>query len=372
LIESLHVLVKPASGNCNMNCSYCFFNDIIKNRSVRTYGNMSTETLENIVGKSLRHAGKNCTIAFQGGEPTLAGLDFYRNLISMQKKHNVNRVAVQNAIQTNGLLIDGEWASFFAENNFLVGLSIDGDRALHDRLRKDKFGNGTYTRVVRAAAVLEQCGVAYNVLSVVTAPMVRKIGHIYEDYKAHQWFYMQFIPCLDPLGEAPGNHPDSLTPGDYAEFLKVLFGLWYDDVSRGNFVYIRYFQNLINIIKGFQPESCAMGGSCSLQYIVEADGGIYPCDYYVTDQYRIGNLNTDSFAQIDKNREALGFIKQSKMAEDCRSCSWAWLCRGGCRRNRETQKGIGLNYYCAAYKDFFSYAADRLWKLAGRQETYSI
>ena len=366
MVQFLNVLIKPASGNCNMNCSYCFYGDVIDNRDIRSYGYMSIETLEDIVKKSLQYAKQECTIAFQGGEPTLRGLDFYKDLVLLQNKHNENGIVVNNAIQTNGLLIDDKWASYFAENNFLVGLSVDGNKAVHDNLRKDKVGDGTYDRILHAAALLDKYHVEYNILTVVTTQIARRAYKIYQNYKKHKWSYMQFIPCLDPLREAWGSMPYSLSPENYAEFLKTLFDLWYNDVSQGVFVYIRYFENLVAILCGRQPESCDMGGKCSLQYVIEADGSVYPCDFYVLDKYRIGNLNEDSFEEIDNKRKEIRFIEQSKPEEECEACQWFGLCRGGCRRNREMPGGIGLNRYCAAYKEFFPYSFNRLLKLARR------
>lgn len=361
----IHVLIKPASGNCNMRCAYCFYGDIVERRDVRSYGMMSLQTLENVVRKALAYADGECTIAFQGGEPTLAGLDFYRNLIEIQEKYNTNGVTIHNAIQTNGLVLDEEWVAFLTENNFLVGLSVDGNKTVHDSLRRDRSGNGTYVRIREAASLMDRYHTQYNILTVVTAQLACRIKKVYQQYKKNGWRYMQFIPCLDPLEEMRGQNTYSLTPGQYAGFLKILFDLYYNDVSRGEFISIRYFDNLVGMMRGYPPESCNMGGICSIQYVVEADGGMYPCDFYVTDAYRIGNLNADSMEEIDRNRGSIGFIEQSQVPhEQCGTCPWYKLCRGGCRRDRDTPQGIGLNYYCEAYKAFFPYAIDRLAKLA--------
>jgi len=361
----IHVLIKPASGNCNMRCAYCFYGDIVERRDVPSYGMMDLPTLENVVRKSLRYAEGECTIAFQGGEPTLAGLDFYKNLIEMQNKHNVNGVTIHNAIQTNGLLLDENWVSFLTRHDFLVGLSVDGIKSVHDSLRHDRSGKETYGRVRDAAALMDRYHTQYNILTVVTAQIACRARKVYQQYKKNGWRYMQFIPCLDPFEEERGRHTYSLSPQLYAEFLKELFDQWYNDVSRGEFVSIRYFDNLVGMLRGYPPESCGMGGVCSIQYVVEADGGVYPCDFYVTDAYRIGDLNTDGFEEIDQRRKDIGFIEDSyDSAKACASCPWHPLCRGGCRRDRDTPEGIGRNYYCDAYRDFFPYAIDRLQRLA--------
>lgn len=348
-----------------MCCAYCFYSDIIERRDIQSYGMMTLETLENVVREALDSAEGECTIAFQGGEPTLVGLDFYRSLITLQKKHNTKGLPIHNAIQTNGLVLDEEWAAFMTDHDFLVGLSVDGTNAVHDSLRHDRSGDGTYDRIRAAVTLMDKHHTQYNILTVVTSQVAYRARKIYQQYKKNGWRYMQFIPCLDPLEEARGGNSYSLSPAQYADFLKTLFDLWYNDVSRGKFVSVRYFDNLVSMMRGYPPESCGMAGVCSLQYVVEADGGVYPCDFYVTDAYLIGNLNTDSFPEIDQNRKSIGFIEQSHAShEQCGSCQWYPLCRGGCRRDRETQQGIGLNYYCNAYKAFFPYAIDRLVKLA--------
>ena len=166
-MRSIHLLIKPASGMCNLNCRYCFYHDIVEKREQRSYGFMSEETLEVVIEKALCYAEQDCTIAFQGGEPTLAGLDFYKKVVEFQKKHNRKGVRVHNAIQTNSMLLDGQWADFLRENHFLVGISLDGVKEMHDCNRLDARGEGTFGRVMDAISLLERHGVEYNVLTVV-------------------------------------------------------------------------------------------------------------------------------------------------------------------------------------------------------------
>ena len=162
----ISVLIKPASSLCNMRCKYCFYADITDNREVKSYGIMSEETLENLIKKAFEYASGSATFAFQGGEPTLAGLDFYRKLLQLEQKYNVKKIPVQNAIQTNGYVIDEEWAKFLAENKFLVGLSLDGTRDIHDSLRVDAAGKGTFSRVEKTAKLFKKHGVEFNILCV--------------------------------------------------------------------------------------------------------------------------------------------------------------------------------------------------------------
>jgi uncharacterized protein len=328
---------------------------------------MSLDTLEGMIKNIFRYASQECTIAFQGGEPTLIGLDFYKQLIDYVQKYNKDRIKVNYAIQTNGYLINDEWAKFFSEHRFLVGLSLDGVKDTHDLYRIDSHGAGTYKTVMRTTQLFNNFGVDYNILTVVTANVAKNIGKIYGFYKKNNFRYQQYIPCLDPLMEKRGTNEYSLTPEKYAYFLKTLFDLWYYDVKRGDFIYIRYFENLVGILLGINPESCGMLGHCSIQYVVEADGGVYPCDFYVLDQYRIGNIATDSFETIEQNRRHIGFIEESmQVSEECRTCRWQQLCRGGCRRDREPMidNKLSLNYFCSAYREFFEYAYERLYEVA--------
>lgn len=362
----LNIMLKPASGSCNMRCKYCFYADETKHRDIPLYGMMKLDTLEAIVQKSLVYAEGSCTIGFQGGEPTLRGLDFFKKLIEFQEKYNIKKIQINNAIQTNGILIDQQWAEFFHENNFLVGLSIDGTKDVHDLNRHDAQGKGTFNRVLKAAQILSKYQVEYNILTVVTAQTARNINKIYNFFMKNGLVYQQYIPCLDSFGEVRGDNPYSLTPERYSMFLKQLFDAWYEDVKAGKFVYIRYFENIAGMVMGYPPESCGLAGQCSNQNVIEADGSVYPCDFYMLDEYRLGNLNTDSFEDIEKKRGEIGFIAESaKMDAECVSCEWNWICRGGCRRDRQTDHvgPLEKNYFCAAYKEFFPYMLPRLREL---------
>lgn len=366
---SIHVMIKPASGLCNMRCKYCFYTDEMNKREQGSYGIMTLETLEAVIRETLRFAQGECTIAYQGGEPTLAGLDFFRKSMELQKKYNINQVKISNALQTNGYELDEEWCRFFAEHHFLVGLSVDGIKAVHDAYRKDAAGQDTYFRILETAGRLEAHKVDFNVLTVVNGKTAPKIRRIYEQYHKLGFRYQQYIPCLDPLGEKPGGHEYSLTPRAYGQFLIDLFELWEIDYRKGKQPYIRQFENWVGILMGLQPEACDQRGVCNIQNIVEADGSVYPCDFYVLDKYRIGNLKHDSFETIYRNREASGFLESSRNHDSgCLECPYIALCRGGCRRHRdgtmESETG-GRNYFCEAYRMFFGRWGERLAEIAG-------
>ena len=363
-MPALSLLIKPASGNCNMRCRYCFYADELDNREIRSYGKMSVDTMHTIVEKAMEYGDYECTIAFQGGEPTLAGLDFYRDLVAYVTAHeNPKKLKIHYALQTNGYLINEEWAAFLGENHFLVGVSLDGLKEIHDRYRLDAAGKGTYQRGISAIRLLEKHQVEYNILTVVTAATARNGQKIYNYFKKNHFGYQQYIECLDPIGEEPGQHEYSLTPEKYGDFLKSMFDAWYLDMRSGTYVYNRYFENLMMIMAGQQPESCNMRGVCGKQWVFEADGSVYPCDFYALDQWRLGNIQENSFEEMDEKRDELGFIQWSmRQQEDCQKCRWFGLCRNGCRRNREpvTAESTNRNYFCKSYQMFFEYAYPRL------------
>ena len=359
----LTLLIKPASSGCNMRCQYCFYLDTAQNRTIASYGIMKLSTLENIIGKALSAASQQCIFAFQGGEPTLAGLDFYKTFIELVNRYNSKRLEVRYSIQTNGYDIGREWAVFLAKHHFLVGISLDGTKDIHDLYRLDTTGNGTFAKVMRTAQLFDHYGVEYNILTTVTAQAVKNIGKIYGFFRRNHFMYQQYIPCLDPLFEERNRHKYSLTPELYGKFLCNLFDLWHNDFIRGKPVSVRYFDNLIQMLMGYPPESCGMAGECSRQIVIEADGSVYTCDFYVLDQYRLGNLNIDDFQAIEKKRDSLGFIDISRQIPlQCGECRWYPLCRGGCRRDREPVADLKLsvNYFCLSYKQFFEYAYPRL------------
>lgn len=365
-MPQMNIMIKPASGLCNMRCAYCFYTDEMNKRTQASYGRMSMETLEHVIQKTLAFAERRCTIAFQGGEPTLAGLDFYRNCLELEKKYNTKKITISHSLQTNGYALDDEWCGFFAENHFLIGLSIDGVKASHDACRKDSQGKDTYIRVLETAQRLKKAGAEFNVLTVVNRKTALKIRRIYENYRKLGFSWQQYIACLDPFDELPGQQEYSLTPQIYGQFLIDLFTLWELDLRRGTQPYIRQFENYIGILLGQLPESCEQRGICSFQNIIEADGSVYPCDFYALDNYCLGNLTTDTFEQIEERRKESRFVENSLNHPDaCKQCEFFTVCRGGCRRHREQPgKEKGENYFCEAYRMFFGACLPRMKEIA--------
>jgi uncharacterized protein len=325
---------------------------------------MSDETLENLVREAISYADGSLTFAFQGGEPTLAGLDFYKKAVGLQKKYNDKKLKIENTIQTNGLLIDEEWAKFLYENDFLVGLSLDGPKKLNDAARVDISGNGTFEKNMDTVNLLRHYKVDFNILTVVTDEISKKASYLYKFYKRNNFPYVQLIPCMDEKGRNEGTHnnPYAVTPPGYGKFLCELFDLWYDDFIKGDIMDIRIFSNLAQMAAGYPAEECGMNGCCTCYFAVEGDGSVYPCDFYCMDEWRLGEVS-DSFDKLYGGDKAGQFVQSSNHTlDECRRCQYFSLCRGGCRRWREpfVDGKPGLNYLCDGYKIFFEHTFERI------------
>lgn len=350
-MKTLSVLLKPASSACNMNCAYCFYKDEAENRQKAFTGLMSLETAEIIIQKAVQAAENEISFMFQGGEPTLAGLDFYKAFIDMEQKYSRPGLSFHNAIQTNGLEITEEWADFFKNNSFLVGLSLDGNSELHNRYRKTKNGDDTFNKVMKAASLLDKYKIEYNVLCVLTEANARNIEKIYHFFSKKNFGYLQFIPCLEPLNAERGKSEYALSIDKYGDYLIRIFRLWFNDLRKGKYVSIRHIDNFLRLVKGLPPECCSMSGRCSIQFVIEGDGTVYPCDFYALDEYKIGNILCDNFTEICASPFSHSFVEESALLpEDCRTCPIVSVCRNGCKRDRTTEN---KNYYCEAYKRFF-------------------
>ena len=212
-MPAISVLMKPSSGMCNMDCDYCFYCDETAKRQQESYGFMSEQTLKNVIRKTMLRAEGVVSYAFQGGEPTLRGLDFFRRVMEYERQYNKKGLQVQNALQTNGILIDEDWCAFFREHHFLVGVSLDGTGEIHDRFRHMRGDrSATFDRVVRGIHLLEDYGVDFNILTVVHREVASHVREIYDFYREMGWNYQQYIACLDPLGETRGESEFALEP----------------------------------------------------------------------------------------------------------------------------------------------------------------
>lgn len=363
-MKSVTFLIKPASGLCNMQCRYCFYEDITGHRMQKNLGIMSEETAESIIREAFRAVspGGCVTFMFQGGEPTLAGLDFFRRFMALEQKYAKEEVLCSHAIQTNGFLLTKEWAEFFRQHGFLTGLSMDGTRMLHDSYRIDASGQGTWEKTTAALKLLEEYQVETNLLCVVTGQAARKASQIYRTLTSSGRHPMQFIPCLDPIESVRGRETYSLRPEAYGKFLCSLFDCWYQDWKADRYVSIRNFDDYIRILLRMPPSACAASGICGTYLVAEADGSLYPCDFYVLDRWNLGNIHSCSAEQAMSSCAAGEFLDQSRnRPPECSSCRYMPLCRGGCRRDWLEN---GSNYYCVSYRMFFDYSIIRLEEMA--------
>lgn len=365
------ILIKPSSANCNIDCKYCFYKCLSSNREEYSKGFMSEEILEQLIIQAIDYADDYVAFAFQGGEPTLAGVDFFRKVVALQKKHNAKNLTIENTIQTNGILIDEEWAKFLADNHFLVGLSLDGPKKIHDQYRKDVKGNSTFEKVMHTESLFEQYHVAYNILSVITNESASKASYLYNFYKRNGFDYVQLIPCMDEQARTVSNADDSVrnqyavNPEQYGKFLCEMFDLWYEDFCKGEKMDIRMFSNLAQLAAGYPAEECGMNGHCTCYFVVEGDGSVYPCDFYCMDQWKLGTVK-DSFLDMMESEKVKEFIQPSlSVAAKCAGCEHFALCKGGCRRWREAagNRELDLNYLCPAYEKFFAHTKERIYKL---------
>ncbi len=345
-MKSLTLLIKPASGLCNMNCGYCFYRTASEGRENRI---MSKETVDILLKKVSDYGPAGLTVIFQGGEPTLAGLQFFEYFTEQAKKRI--KADIFFSIQTNGTLIDNKFADFFARNDYLVGISLDGNRKTNDRYRVDKHGESVLPATLSAINALKKRNVMFNILSVTDNENAADIDSTYAYFKKHGFYDLQFIPYVD---EYDGI---SLSPEAYEAFLKRIFDLWYEDFDPDDFIQIRHIDNYLDIIAGFPPENCAMCGTCGHYYVIEANGDIFPCDFYCKEEFKIGHITDEKPFEINEKHKK--FIEESILIRpQCAECKYQYLCRGGCKRDRIN--GFTENKYCKAYYNFFEYSIDRL------------
>ncbi|MBQ9197407.1 MAG: anaerobic sulfatase maturase [Clostridia bacterium] len=365
-MKYVNLLIKPASSLCNMRCAYCFYADESEHRMLKSMGVMTMETAEKLISAafSALEGRGGIGFSFQGGEPTVAGLPFFRSFVRMAEEKNEKRVPVRYSIQTNGLNIDAEWADFLKDHKFLVGLSVDGDKTLHDAFRLDAQGKGTYDRVTDALKLLLDRQVDTNLLCVVNGRTAARPKQVYRALKALKTGYLQFIPCLDPLEAERGSMKWSLLPEAYGRFLCGVFDEWYKDWAQGKYVSVRQFDDWVHVAMGLPPGTCASCGQCGGYLVSEADGGLYPCDFYVLDEWKLG-VAEDGLNALMKSEKMAAFQRRSAAKpRDCLSCPYWPLCRGGCPRDWEVADGVKRNYFCPAFKMLFSYAGPRIRQIA--------
>lgn len=354
----ISVMIKPASGDCNLRCAYCFYRDVAENRACPSRGHISHETMHGILEKAFAFAkGAPITLNFQGGEPLLRGKEFFVNVAKDIRELNIFHSPVFVGIQTNGTLIDDEWCSVFKENDWLIGLSLDGDRtANRNRIKAD--GGEAFESILSGAELLKRNAVKFNILSVLTKDVANRIEDVYEFFTQRGFRNLQFIPCLKPLDGEPIDESFHLDNKSYAHFLIAGFNLYRNDILKGKYVSVRNFDNFVRLAHFMPAEQCGMNGHCTHQYAIEADGSVYPCDFYCTDEYLLGNINDTDFFALERTERAMNFIKESLVVPDkCKKCPYYALCKGGCKRERRDMD------LCDALRAFFTYSLPSLRKI---------
>ena len=363
--QAFHIMAKPTGSACNLNCDYCFFlkkEKLYPGSSFR----MSDEVHEAYIRQLLEaHQVSQVTIAWQGGEPTLMGLGFFRNSVELQKKYAKPGTRIENTFQTNGLLLNEEWCRFFHENNFLIGLSMDGPKELHDFYRKDKGGHGTFDRVVTAAQLLQKHKVEFNILCTVNSKNADHPLDVYrffrDELRAH---YIQFIAIVErdnETGYQEGNKVTdrSVQPEQFGRFLISIFGEWVKkDVGK---TFVLNFDGALAGWLEMAGTVCSFGPTCGLGMALEHNGDLYSCDHFVEPNYYLGNiLKTPMIDLVSSEKQRrFGQDKKDSLPRTCRECEVLHICNGECPKNRflETADGEpGLNYLCAGYRAFFKHA----------------
>lgn len=372
-------MTKPVGSLCNLNCKYCFYLEKAHFYPETSNFRMRPEVLEAYVRDYIAaQPGSTVSFAWQGGEPTLLGVDFFREVVALQRRYAEGKT-IENAFQTNGVLLSDEWAEFFAAQRFLVGVSIDGPRALHDTYRVDRGDAPTFDRVMAGLALLKKHAVEFNTLTTVHRANVSQPLEVYRFLREAGSSYVQFIPIVErsaPEGETRGlwlaEPPDeasatsvdrhvtpwSVRPAEYGTFLCRIFDEWVQrDVGR---VFVQHFDAALANWTGNPAGICVFSPTCGRALAVEHNGDVYSCDHYVYPRYRLGNLMNASLSDMVDSpaQRSFGEAKATTLPAYCRACSVRFACHGECPKHRflTTPNGEpGLNYLCAAYKRFFQH-----------------
>ena len=362
-IEPFVIMAKPAGPTCNLECRYCYYLETAHLFSHQNRFQMSDDILETYVRQYIAaSSGPDVLFVWHGGEPTLAGLDFYQRAMELQKSYLPEGWSCRNNIQTNGILLNDEWCSFLAVNHFEVGLSIDGTQWVHDTYRKDHLGNGTYAITAEAIHRLQSHGIQPDLLCTVTSKSANEPVSVYRSLRSFDTGWIQFIPIIQRKTDGEMT-PESVTSKMYGHFLCAVFDEWiYHDLDKLN---VQFFAEMSLVWAGGTPSVCWMAPTCGRVLVVEHDGSIYSCDHYVNQEHCIGNLNTSQLSEIIESpvQRRFGKDKQDLLPQQCYSCSWFDVCNGGCPKDRFTLSEDGepgLNYLCSGLQYFFNHAEEPL------------
>jgi uncharacterized protein len=369
-----HVLTKPIGPICNLDCKYCFYleKEVLYPDTVKWA--MSADILESYIQQYIQQQNTDVIhFAWQGGEPTLLGVDYFRNVIALQAKY-ANGKRIENAFQTNGVLLNDEWAGFFAENHFLIGISIDGPRELHDAYRVDKGGQPTFDRVMRGVSFLKKHNVAFNTLTTVHRKNSRNPLEVYRFLKESGSGYMQFIPIVERISTqttqdgmvlvSPSFSDQasvsewSVEPVQFGRFLSTIFDEWVrHDVGK---TFVQLFDVSLEMWLGMDASLCIFRKTCGSALAVEHNGDLYSCDHFVYPENRLGNIMQQALGEMVESPQQIQFgqAKNDTLPSYCRQCDVRFACNGECPKHRfaTTPDGeAGLNYLCAGYKKFFTH-----------------
>lgn len=392
-----HAMAKPVGSTCNLDCAYCYYLSKETLPGGPATGRMSDELLERFIQQYIADmSGPEVIFSWQGGEPTLLGVEFFRKVVEFQTKHARPGQKIQNDLQTNGTLLDDHWCEFLKEHRFLVGLSIDGPREIHDHYRVTKGGKPTFDKVFAAAKLLQRHGVPFNTLTCVHRFNGRKPLDVYRFLRQElDSTYIQFIPIVefkdfmrvapqkwdaaalpkDGDPEALPGHPNSIVtdwsvdPDDWGYFLCRVFDRWVDrDLGR---VMVNHFETLVAQHMGLPSQMCIYSRNCGRAVAVEHDGSVFSCDHYVYPEYRLGNLKTASLGDFvfSETQKKFGAAKSESLPRYCRECAYLTDCWGECPRNRmiRTPDGEpGLNYLCRGFKKFFAHAIPEIERIVAQ------
>jgi uncharacterized protein len=363
-LPAFHVMLKPRGAICNLNCAYCYY--LSKERLYPgSHFRMSDALLEEYTRQYIEaQPVPEMTFAWQGGEPTLMGLDFFQRAIGLQQKYRRPGMRIHNALQTNGVTLDDEWCGFLREHNFLVGISLDGPRELHDAYRLDKGGQPTFDRVMVGLELLKKHGVEFNFLTTVHAANADHPLEVYRFLRDEVGApFIQFIPILERDNEAGFQEGEevsarSVTGPQYGDFLIAIFDEWVrQDVGR---VFVQIFDAALAAWLGQRPGLCIFEETCGTALAMEHNGDLYSCDHFVEPRHKLGNIQEIPLAKMvgSEPQRQFGLAKRDTLPRYCRECQVHFVCNGGCPKNRilRTPDGEpGLSYLCAGYKAFFTH-----------------
>jgi len=357
--RSFQLLIKPVGADCNLSCDYCFYLRTADLYASSGAHRMSETVLEQLIKSFLSYRFAESVFAWQGGEPTLAGLPFFQKAVELQIKHGTTGQIAGNSLQTNGLLIDDEWCRFLSHYKFLVGLSLDGPEEIHNQFRHTASGKGTWTRVMETSQAFARHGVAFNILCVVNARNVRLGAELLRWFVNNGFAHVQFIPCLEP-GMAHNVPLEA-----YGDFLCDTFDYWRKDLIGK--VSVRDFDGLVCAAADQPGVICTYGRTCNHYIVIEHNGDVYPCDFFVREGYRLGNVMDAPLHTFLETERYTDFAYRKNKVRACRGCPWRPYCHGGCQKDRLVNGTVeSPTVLCETYKRFFDHAMPYARKLAKR------